>query len=68
MRTKIHNIERIKNSVNGNPNYLIEFENNVSAKTKNDAGFTYGITTSWEGREAVAEIINGKITDLELID
>jgi len=41
--TRVESIERLKNSVNGNPRYKIAFSNGVLGITKSDAGFAYSI-------------------------
>ena len=41
--TTIESIERLKNSVNGNPRYKIAFSNGVSGVTRSDASFAYSI-------------------------
>lgn len=41
--TRIESIERLKNSVNGNPRYKIVFSNGVSGVTKSDASWAYSI-------------------------
>jgi len=45
-KTTVHTIahlRRLKSSVNGNPRYMIEFEDGLSAVTMSDAGFCYAI-------------------------
>jgi hypothetical protein len=37
-------LERMRNSVNGNPKYRVGFDNGRSHVTMADAGFCYGIT------------------------
>jgi hypothetical protein len=41
--TRVESIERLKNSVNGNPRFKVSFTNGVLGVTKNDAGFAYSI-------------------------
>lgn len=42
VRTIAH-LRRLKSSVNGNPRYMIEFEDGLAAVTMSDAGFCYAI-------------------------
>lgn len=37
-------LERLRNTVNGNPRYRITFDNGLAAVSQSDAGFTYAIT------------------------
>ena len=41
--TRVESIERLKNSVNGNPRFKVSFTNGVSGVTKSDSGFAYSI-------------------------
>ena len=38
------NIKRVSSSINGNPNFLLYFTNNIVIKTKNDNGINYAIS------------------------
>jgi hypothetical protein len=61
-------IERMKNSVNGNPRFRIAFSDGTMAVTQTDAGFCYGIENR-EYRDAdvmVAYTRAGKIADVKL--
>ena len=44
--TWIDHITRLRNSVNGNPRYVIHFTDGSKATTMSDAGFCYAITNS----------------------
>lgn len=49
--TEVADLERLRNSRNGNPRYRIGFTNGIEGTTKTDAGFVYGIH---DGMKAVA--------------
>lgn len=40
---RVDRLERLKNSVNGNPRYRVHFTDGSSAVTQSDAAFCYGI-------------------------
>ena len=40
---EVAELERLRNSRNGNPRYRIRFANGIEGTTKTDAGFVYGI-------------------------
>jgi hypothetical protein len=72
MRTNIsgtvHNVTRIKNSVNGNPRFSINI-GGVSYRTDSDAGFNYDIE-NMIGRglidSEVVAVINGRDNIVEI--
>jgi hypothetical protein len=41
--TEVENIERLRNSRNGNPRFRIQFKNGIEGVTKTDAGWAYAI-------------------------
>lgn len=47
---------RERNSVNGNPKYLVIFESGRKYRTASDYSFVYGITNGWVG-----EMINFEV-------
>lgn len=49
-RARIARIERLRNTPNGNPRFRFHFLGGSSAKSEPDAGWTYEVTSHWEGR------------------
>lgn len=43
IRTQIHSLQRLNNSVNGNPRYRVTFTDGGTADTQSDASINYGI-------------------------
>ena len=43
--TKVINVKRLKNSLNGNPRYEFNFNDVGTVKTPSDAGWVYGFST-----------------------
>lgn len=63
--TKISRLERIGQSVNGNPRYKVWFENGRSGKTASDHSFVYGIENKeLKGWVTVEMNARGIITDI----
>lgn len=60
MKVKILKVERLKNSVNGNPRYelcvLNEKESFIKGKTATDSILGYKIDSNWEGSTRDLEI------------
>ena len=54
-RSKLIEIERLNNSVNGNPRMRLEFDNGIAGITKSDAMWAYGIDNSWVGKPITFE-------------
>jgi hypothetical protein len=54
-RSKLIEIERLNNSVNGNPRMRLEFDNGITGITKSDAMWVYGIDDSWLGKSVTFE-------------
>ena len=45
IKTKVINVKRLKNSLNGNPKYEFNFNDVGTVKTPADAGWVYGFST-----------------------
>lgn len=54
-RSKLIDIERLNNSVNGNPRMKLGFANGITGITKSDAMWAYGIDPSWIGQSITFE-------------
>lgn len=74
MRVIIFQLQRLNNSVNGNPRYKVHTDQG-SFNTASDHGFVYMINNGWTadhdltGREADITISGrGTITDLKYVD
>lgn len=68
----IAQMDRLKNSVNGNPRYRIRFTDGTSGLTKVDAGFVYSLGESYVGKavsvswEQHGSALGDVITDITL--
>jgi hypothetical protein len=54
-RSKLIEIERLNNSVNGNPRMRLEFDNGITGITKSDAMWVYGIDNGWVDKPVTFE-------------
>lgn len=64
-RKQVSSLERLNNSVNGNPRYRVTFTDGTSAVTQSDASFCYGITNpDMRGELEVTYTRAGKIADM----
>jgi hypothetical protein len=65
-RKTVKRVTRLRNTVNGNARYAIEFTDGTRLQTKADSAFVFGISNDLEGREVEIQIDGrGCLTDLE---
>lgn len=62
---RITGLDRLNNSVNGNPRYRVHFDTGSSAITSSDHAFCYGITNpEMRGDVVVTYTRAGRISDI----
>lgn len=70
-KAKITGLERLDNSVNGNPRYKVVYNGkglSEHANTLKDAAFAYAMTDSYIGKRAQFTLNSRRgITDIELV-
>jgi len=52
----IDNVERLQNTLNGNPQYLVQFTDGAVMHTEPDAGWVYGVSLTY---------MRGDVVDIE---
>lgn len=66
----VYRLERLNNSVNGNPRYRIITDEGMFI-TSSDYGFVYGIEDGWRGRNCRTAVLTltraGRVQDLKYI-
>jgi hypothetical protein len=68
---QIVNLKKLRNSINGNPKYLVRIykvDETIELRTATDAGFVYAIDPNWLNKWAVFKIGGDKRQTIRNID
>lgn len=66
-QARVTHLQRVNNTISGNPRFRIELNGMVTHLSEADAAFTHSVTKDWVGQRAVVTLVNNMITDLELV-